>query len=1046
MKKVIEDWLRKVFKTIGDRVYRRLSGTRLFRKASLSRYRNAIIEKYNELYLPFRPKSRPLMMHDVYVPLRGALDDTQTEQIEVYTAISKFKRFIIKGAPGSGKSMFCKHVCLGHAKGWLSLPRDAVPVLIELNRLEDLQLSIKSIKEYLVNRFTELNFPHAENFIERFLDQGSLYLLLDGLDEVNSQARRRVARVLNDFLDRYSKCRCIITCRTAVYNGEFDRIANESIELVEFSDPQIGEFLRAWEPYMAHKKSIKQLLFTLRDRPRIKALVRNPLLLTIVAYLYTDIPSFRLPHSRAEFYNEAVKVLLRQWQEEFNIFEARDKDVILQHLALFNQDVASKGQGDRRHIDYQTIRKQISLVLPNVGLSGNDPDEILDEIVERSGLLLSLDGGQSYQFAHLTLQEYFAAKSLINDEQGIIERFQQNQDVWRESVKLWGEIVPDGTEFIKKLAGIEPVTAFECLADVKKISSEIAQGMVTTAQEFLLKHGLNAGDDFLQAFGIVASNLHRERGQKMFDFLVAQFQNNQTDRSIFLASAKALTFTNLPEAAEILIKNIDLDYTEIRSMIVKISDITLPILEDLAKNNQAVAFETLHEMRTPEAAKALVPLLWHTKDQVSVSAAWILADFLREPSIENTLRTYNKLTEKQRKAKRNDWLWKPFQEQKDPNLPIITGRIAHLLSTHTVEPYKKPEAIDIRLSVPLYTLGQKFLPIGHRKSFLKLMPASCQKSLRYIEKKKRAVTQNDWVNYFRPSEYDFENGWHYRMVQIISIIFSWMAIYQLGNLLWQSQSFFSRLNAVIIFALISIGFSIFLLLRRVSNEEFIEDFLLGPVKILFVWFRKWPIIIGIFLGVIIGGSISLAPAINSIKINISNAGGFSMNIGFLISLFMGIVVGIFLWAGLRKDLIALIRALIGTLIIGFVTLVIIITMRLLGYPISVTMPSCQLGWWIPLSLMVGAIGGLFLTEKPYAIIKTTLLGTWWPFVGYFTTIFLFNFLSKGIVFLIWISIIAFCCLLWMIGRKRHNDVENPLNGILEQQGVTQRNWATSSEV
>lgn len=90
---------------------------------------------------------------------------------------------------------------------------------------------------------------------------------------------------------------------------------------------------------MPDGKSIEQLMNTLHNRPQIMILARNPLLLTIVAYLYTDT-KFVLPHSRAEFYQKSTDVLLDQWHVEHNRFSAANKKLILQHLAVFGLDNA----------------------------------------------------------------------------------------------------------------------------------------------------------------------------------------------------------------------------------------------------------------------------------------------------------------------------------------------------------------------------------------------------------------------------------------------------------------------------------------------------------------------------------------------------------------------------------------------------------------------------------------------------------------------------------------------------------------------------------
>jgi hypothetical protein len=258
----------------------------------------------------------------------------------------------------------------------------------ELHRMND---SKRSLQEHLIETLARNDFPNAENFLSQSLKQGTLMLLFDGLDEVNRIERNRVVREIKDLLEKYRQCRVLITCRTAVYKGEFDDGVDRIMEISDFSDQQIRRFLSSWEPDMPPDKSIKQLMNTLHDRPKIMALARNPLLLTIIAYLYTDTP-YVLPHSRAEFYRQSTDVLLRQWHQERNKYEARNKRLILQHLALYNQDGTDKHFQDRRSMDYKEVIQQVKIVLPQLNLNPEqDTIPIINEIIERSGLLLSID-------------------------------------------------------------------------------------------------------------------------------------------------------------------------------------------------------------------------------------------------------------------------------------------------------------------------------------------------------------------------------------------------------------------------------------------------------------------------------------------------------------------------------------------------------------------------------------------------------------------------------------------------------------------------------
>jgi energy-coupling factor transporter ATP-binding protein EcfA2 len=520
LKEAVQGFVSRLFNAIGTWIYNRFAGNRFFRGIALRHYQQGLIEKYQQLDIPFRP-NRPLNIREVYVPLK-VKGTTNTEQIDAFHAVSKYSRLMVIGDPGSGKSMLLKHLALSYAEGRLNLPEQPIPVLLELHRLSDAQ---NSVEQYLVNALALDNFPDAKRFVSHSLEQGTLMLLLDGLDEVNSSDRWRVVQQIRDLLDKHPKCRVVITCRTAVYKGsEFAGVVDWTLEVVEFSDQQIRHFLGSWKRDMPADKSIEQLMHTLHDRPRIMALARNPLMLTIIAYLYTDTP-FVLPHSRAEFYRKSTDILLDQWHQEHNRFSAQNKRLVLRHLALYNQDSANHQQQDRRSIKYTTVLEQLRQVLPGLNLQAEqDALPLLNEIVERSGLLLAIDGGDRYQFAHLTLQEFFAAAELIDKADDLFTSFQRDNDAWRETVKLWCGLAGDSTALLQKIYTEDPITAFECIADAQKVDQRLAEKIINS---FKVQLGTPGNTTAIEAaFGAVAAD-SRPRGREVLEFLAKTLATSQ---------------------------------------------------------------------------------------------------------------------------------------------------------------------------------------------------------------------------------------------------------------------------------------------------------------------------------------------------------------------------------------------------------------------------------------------------------------------------------------------------------------------------------------
>jgi hypothetical protein len=368
----------------------------------------------------------------------------------------------------------------------------------------------------------------------------------------------------------------VITCRKAVYHNEFATKTDQTLEIDSFRDDEIQQFLQPWEKDMSPGKSVKQLIHTLHERPRIMQLAGNPLLLTIIAYLYTDT-AFVLPHSRAKFYSEATQVLLEQWHREHNHYEAAKKQAVLRHLALFNQDGGGENKSDWRTMKMETVLAEIKKVLPDLNLTHKDVDPLLEEIVNRSGLLQKIDGGERYQFAHLTLQEFFAAIALRDDVAGMLTRFKANPDTWREAVKIWCGLDHDSTDLIQTIYVVDRIMAFECVADAQQVSAELANEIIGNFKSQLGSEG-EQSEAINRAFAAVASNT-TDRGRTIFEYFVGILADTEGDKQRRVAAANILSMTNLDEAAAVLADYRDIP--EIRTALVRMGDIAVPVLEEL---------------------------------------------------------------------------------------------------------------------------------------------------------------------------------------------------------------------------------------------------------------------------------------------------------------------------------------------------------------------------------------------------------------------------------------------------------------------------------
>ncbi len=994
----IKQWVTMLATTIEKRIYDRFAGNKLFWGIALKKYHQALIDKYRELKIPFRP-DRPLKMQDVYVPLK-----VKGNQNDAFQAVSSHRRLMVTGQPGSGKSMLLKYLILSEAEGRLQLSDQPVAVFLELYRLSD----GSEILPQLVKALEREDFPDGKNFLQQALDKGTILLLLDGLDEVGSAVRSSVIQKLKDFLGTHKKCRFVMTCRSQVYHGEFSDHVDLTLEVVDFTDVEMRRFLKAW--VMPPEKSIDQLMQTLRARPLILKLARNPLLLTITAYLYCDTP-FELPHSRAEFYQESTKYLLGEWDRQRqtpNVYEIRDKRLVLRHLAACLQEQQGR---DRRSLDCQYVFAQVALILPNLHLDAvEDTKPLLKEVIDRSGLLEEIGGGDRYQFAHLTLQEFFVADQFRDRADDLVARFGADASAWREPIKLWCGLVGNSTSLIERIYQIDAIAAFECLADAQQVDQALADRIIESFKGRLGE--VAEGEAIVQAFAAVAANT-RSRGEAVFRFLEASLGSGRSDRRI--AAANALSLTNLPAAAQVLANHYS---SEVRQPLIRMGDLAVPALKELAESGNQNALNDLARIGTPEAAKRLVPFLWHSDAAMSGRTTWHLATLISQLEVEEAFRECQ-LEQWQLDDKLLlSWVWEPFNES--TGLSIVANRIAYLLQEAPIETALTPLKLDPRLVIPVCAIAlrqQVDLPkklssqaealleqqtitpdieqlirqevnnlLGIQQSrsrwvfLLSSLPPKLQLDLLSRLIKGRKPNKGDWSRLFRRMTYRFKTGWHYRVILGCALLLSAVALIQMFYLPFQLPqnwtSWLFGLNSLVIVYF-------WILLRRGIEEKFAPD--------LFVNFGLF----GIFI--------------------------------FLIELHR-LYTQRLVWAGIKilSEIMTKDKIFIGFFVAVSVSIAIVIDA---GIDSALTVDVV-----VAIAVAGVEVWGREKNKPNYRRFFAALafpFFCWLPITVCYSTLAFLNFLSGWQVALLWGAIVLPCTLLWFYGQHKDYQARNPLQGIPE---------------
>ena len=381
-------------------------------------------------------------------------------------AVRDFDRLVIVGVPGSGKTTLLRHLALKSCDENLKKQeRTCVPILITLRELLE---SKKQLREYLDDVFERYQFPKAKDFIEKDLNDGKCRLLLDGFDELaTKESQEKIAEQIQGFIENYYKNQIVVTSRVAGYHDELKGFTK--LELMEFDDRQIEQFISNWFGKTNPEKA-KSMSYAIKQNEQIKALARNPLMIAIIAIIYEE--DRKLPQKRAALYNRCVEVLLSRWDVQRrikNIYPSDKKEFILRKLAFYAHSE------NKRILSEKEVIGLIRKYLAQARLKEEDIKPFIDEIWKRSYLLrqISMD---SYDFLHLSFQEYFTALELKDQADGIstiIEHLQKPW--WEEPTLLYAGISKDATALIERIKREVPEDIFysnlmlfgKCVADAE---------------------------------------------------------------------------------------------------------------------------------------------------------------------------------------------------------------------------------------------------------------------------------------------------------------------------------------------------------------------------------------------------------------------------------------------------------------------------------------------------------------------------------------------------------------------------------------------------
>lgn len=348
---------------------------------------------------------------------------------------------LIVGGPGSGKSSLMRNLVETTAGNWLDGKTGTfVPALINAQSL----LQPLSFHEAVAGALRKDLGATLDNVdLDTFLAEPPLpgipwLILLDGLDEIfDANDRRRVIEIITRWQEdpRY---RFLIASRP-LPASELRALRSPDLpafEIQPFTDEQLPELAGRWFSALGLsniERAVEQFIDLLLQT-RIAQLARNPLVATITCVVFANNPGSELPRSRAELYEEFVKLLLRKLRGQNESLDAikdylgrygeaarHAPDVLLSDLRSLIQELAEMRIGDSE-LSVRLAAEQLSAKYRPAQVPLDLWHQVVSELLRQSGLVS--ERFDDFAFSHDTIMEYLAACSRVTSfRPGVRERW-----------------------------------------------------------------------------------------------------------------------------------------------------------------------------------------------------------------------------------------------------------------------------------------------------------------------------------------------------------------------------------------------------------------------------------------------------------------------------------------------------------------------------------------------------------------------------------------------------------------------------------------------
>lgn len=436
-------------------------------------YRSSIVQYINDNF-----STNPIGINGTYIETRtlevfidpdvkiSTKSDNRFAQamVENVMPLSKFiqqnSQTIIVGGPGNGKTAILKYLALIAANGIntseYGIKTDTIPVYISLAAFCNQNLSIR---DYIISLYKKLcnNKDQLERYIKDKLDNGEIFILLDGLNDVPIDTQRRVFQEINSICSKCLDIKVVITTRDYQSISLSKQFSTAKIQ--NFNSEKIEQFAESIiksevEDKKKAKESKLKFINAVSKNTSLFQLAQNPLFLSILVIQF--IRQKELPKTRIELYGAYVDDLISAVSIEDDDFLS--KDGIVRVLAYIAYSVM-KNDPNNSFITTSVLKGYIiSFFEKKVGYTKWDALQktqlFLDKVLGKIGIFTYEAESGGYSIRQVSIKDYLSALNICYDLEDFIGGGKKGRYRHKEIVDIllpqesWHEILKLVVEYV----------------------------------------------------------------------------------------------------------------------------------------------------------------------------------------------------------------------------------------------------------------------------------------------------------------------------------------------------------------------------------------------------------------------------------------------------------------------------------------------------------------------------------------------------------------------------------------------------------------------